>query len=1037
MIKRLVVFFLFFIAVKSFGSSLAYNGMMDLRNWDFESNGSLLLKGKWEFYWNKYLITDHLLFKTNDCDFITLPSAWNNFHLSSSNIIKSAGFATFRLKILLPRNEEEYSFKFFSDGSSYRIYCQTNNSLPMLIGSSGIIGHNQKETVPQINPSICHFKAADSVVIFIEFCNFYRSVGGIPVGIEFNKNALMQKNVETHMQLDFFVFGCLVMIALYFFIFFLLYPKEKTPLWLGIFSILITIYMYFQLQYFRSFPISYLVYQIIIKLTYLSVYLTVPIFNFFINSLFPDYRKKIVSKIITIVGLFLSAIVILTDPMIFARTFLVFQLYVCFSSLVLIIYLFLTGFIKKTLIAKIAFFGFFMFFFFILSDMLSSYNIIPRVFYIHYGFLLFIFSQGIIVSLQNYNIRKDLTLLTNSLELKVQQRTKELELVNEQKTAFFINLAHESKTPLTIIRNSLEEYIRKTEVTQELKEIKYNIDLLLRNMVNFLDSEKLQKGQVFYNHDEVFCFSEFLSKKMPLFEASVKKRKIHLTCSISPGFYIQADSLAIDRIVNNLMDNAIKYNKDEGSIEVVLEAEGDQLVFTVRDSGEGITKENLQAIFNPYYQISRKKRNIQGIGMGLFIVSEILKSLDGEIVVDSQEGKGSVFRVCLKRYRPKDAGRIQNDITCSLPLFDSSLDLFDNPDHLDFDKNTVLIVEDNITLLRQIRNSICNKYNVLCARSGKEALDILEKYPKPDLVLSDIMMDEMDGYELFYRLKEREDYQSTPFIFLTAKTSVEENIEGLSAGAVDYIYKPFSMEVLIAKMEALFRFNKTKESLMLSDKYASVGKLAGGITHQILNPLAGVLGPLEFIKNRIENAGMAEDKDVALSLKYIYQNLERIEKIVKSLRVLVYNKEDCSESFKLKSMLEAIVEVYSLKVKDRIEFINNIPEDFFIRTNFGALNHIIMNVVSNAVDSIKDRGTITLSGSGSAEHFWIEITDTGEGIDEKYLKKIFAIDYTTKPVGAGTGIGLYLAKELAERYHIGLDVCSELQKGTTFTIYRK
>ncbi len=644
------------------------------------------------------------------------------------------------------------------------------------------------------------------------------------------------------------------------------------------------------------------------------------------------------------------------------------------------------------------------------------------------------------LSIENTNILSNLSLqvamVIDNVRLIENLRDKEqIEKLHQQKAVFFINLAHESKTPLTIIQNSLEEYIRKTEFTQDLKEIKYNIDLLLKNMVNFLDSEKLQKGQMFYNHDEIFLFSEFLSRKLPLFEASVKKKRINLAYNISPNISIRADSLAIDRIVNNLLDNAIKYTKEEGSIEVNLKTEDNNTIFTVRDSGEGITKENLQAIFNPYYQISHKKRNIQGIGMGLFIVSEIVKSLSGKILVESREGKGSSFTLTLPRAILKDGETVKEAAGLSVPLAQPDYEEIENPEKTDPYQNTILIVEDNISLLLQLRKNFLPLYNVFCAKNGREALEILDKSQNPDLIVADIMMDEMDGYELMEHLKQNEERKGIPFLFLTAKTASTENIQGLKSGAIDYIYKPFSMEILSAKVEALIQYQKLKKALFESDKSANLGKFSAGITHEILNPLSGIKGPIDFLHGEYEKSVLPRQADIDQAFKYVYENISRIERIVKDLRVLIYNRPFVKEGIRLKETIESLIRIVNRNYKERIEFVINIPEGLVFQTNVTAFTHIIINLINNAIDSISGKGKISISASGDKGRYSIEISDTGTGIESKHLSKIFDADFSTKGITKGTGFGLYLVSELCSRLGIHISVESEVGKGTTFVIH--
>ncbi len=670
---------------------------------------------------------------------------------------------------------------------------------------------------------------------------------------------------------------------------------------------------------------------------------------------------------------------------------------------------------------------------------ISTFSIIGTIVVIAEFIGISVTNRTLAATLQKAN--EEVNQLNANLEKKVTERTRalekaknEIEAASEQKTNFFINLAHETKTPLTVIGNSMDEYIKKMGLSRELEEIQYNIGHLLRNMAHFLDAEKLQRGQVFYDHEEIFCLSDFLTKKCALFEASVRKKKLTLSSVILPSLYIQADSFAVDRLMNNLLDNAVKYNREGGSIHVSLKKSGENLILEVKDSGIGITKENLKAIFNPYHQISRKKRNIQGIGMGLFIVSGILKSLGGKIDVESREGEGSSFTLTLPAAsKGRKAGT--EDAPVSVPLLGPDYEEIKNPEKIELFKDTLLIVEDNISLLRQLRERFEPLYNVFCAKDGLEALDILEKQARPDLVISDIMMDGMDGYELLEKIQEKEDLKEIPFLFLTAKTAVSENIQGLSSGAIDYIYKPFPLDVLSAKVEALIHYRKLKKALFESDKAASLGRLSAGITHEILNPLSGIKGPIDYLHGVYQKDEKAHNPTMDEAFFHVYNNIGRIERIVKDLRVLIYNKPLFKEKVKLKEVVESIVRLAGQKVTGRVEFALEIPDGFMIETNVMAFTHILMNLIHNAVDSIPEKGKVTISAAGEGGRYSIAVSDTGKGIEAKYLSRIFDIDFTTKVFGKGSGFGLYFVRELSSRLGLTLKIESEAGKGSTFMVH--
>ena len=384
-------------------------------------------------------------------------------------------------------------------------------------------------------------------------------------------------------------------------------------------------------------------------------------------------------------------------------------------------------------------------------------------------------------------------------------RSKHLNIIDNmsrQKTNYFINLAHETKTPLTLINSYLEKYINDNKSSSELNFIQHNIKKLQKDMVNFLDKEKLERNQVFYNHNQIVNLSDFLNKKIRLFKALCRKNGISLTKDIKDGIFIKTDPYAIDRIINNLLENAVRYNKVGGKIKVTACKTNLLIYLRVSDSGIGINKEQQKYIFKPFHQISHKKQNIQGIGMGLSIVKGIMDQINGKILLNSECGKGTDFTLLLKTYDHFDC-KISEKVECSKPI-DNLINIELKDSIYDNKKYNIFVVEDNREMLFLLQNAFSKNYNFYYALNSKTALDKIIKIPKPHIIISDVMMDGLDGFEFYKKLINKfSDFKNIPVIFLTAKSSEQERLKGLSLGAIDYIAKPFSMDELLIKIKSI------------------------------------------------------------------------------------------------------------------------------------------------------------------------------------------------------------------------------------------
>ncbi|MCO5238929.1 MAG: ATP-binding protein [Chitinophagaceae bacterium] len=392
------------------------------------------------------------------------------------------------------------------------------------------------------------------------------------------------------------------------------------------------------------------------------------------------------------------------------------------------------------------------------------------------------------------------------LREEVSKRTKELEKINEQRTNNFINLVHETKTPLTLIKNYLDEYIAKYGSVQELDVIRGGVDKLTADVINLFDIERFKKGFDAYNHNHVSDFSAILRNSLPLFQHYCHMQKIMCSVSIEDNLTVKADPHAINRIVNNLIENAIKFTGEDGEIEISLYKREDKIVFSVKDTGDGIPAELQNKVFEPYYQIGHKNTGLQGMGLGLPIVKKVVERLGGIITIESQteEIGGTMITIVLPAHILNDDDEIaQSDKGISKLTYEFSYDDITDSEYIP-GRRTLLLIEDNITMINFLFQKLSASYNVYCAHNGVEALKKLYEMPIiPDLILSDVMMDKMDGFSFAKNLSGQDKYSHVPLIFLTAKSTQLDKLKGLKLGAIDFISKPFFFEELSQKIETV------------------------------------------------------------------------------------------------------------------------------------------------------------------------------------------------------------------------------------------
>ncbi|KAA5548111.1 ATP-binding response regulator [Adhaeribacter rhizoryzae] len=407
--------------------------------------------------------------------------------------------------------------------------------------------------------------------------------------------------------------------------------------------------------------------------------------------------------------------------------------------------------------------------------------------------------------------------LNTKLSEKVKERTQQLEALHEQRTHNFVNLVHETKTPLTLVNNYLDDFLHKHGSGEEMDIIKGGIHKLTKDITSLFDIEKFNKGVSIYNHHQISNFSTILNESLILFEPYCQKHNLNLIKNITEEVFIKADPNAINRIVYNLIENAIKFSYPGGMLEVTLKTIEDKIFFSVQDTGPGISTHFHKKIFEPYFQINRETTSLQGMGLGLPIVAKVTDSLGGQILIDSNPERepGTKISIILQRHYSVPGHITAAPSETGAPTYYLE-DFTINDTPYMANRQTILLVEDNKAMLNFLIKKLSLKYNIFCSLNGAQALKKLQDLPViPDLILTDIMMDKMDGFNFAKALSEQKLFNHIPLIFLSAKSTSLDKIKGLRLGAIDMIQKPFSSEELIQKIDSVLQNIKKQKSAIL------------------------------------------------------------------------------------------------------------------------------------------------------------------------------------------------------------------------------
>ncbi len=424
--------------------------------------------------------------------------------------------------------------------------------------------------------------------------------------------------------------------------------------------------------------------------------------------------------------------------------------------------------------------------------------------------------------------------------LAERERRIQEEALNDKKIQFFTNISHEFRTPLTLILNPLEDILGDSKHTklskialEKLRIIHKNTSRLKRLIDELMDFRKLEINKFSVKASELEAIS-FVTDIAAHFEEEAALRNIILMVeSDDDSIALWSDSSLLEKVIFNILSNAFKITPDNGFITIGVFKCGQHIAFPlidepeqvqaleiyIEDTGHGIKKEELEKIFERFYQV--KEMNSQyygGTGIGLEMVKSFVDLLKGKVIVESEEGVGTKFRIFLPLGNTHfdcsellaAPGTVKNVAASPKPMINAQVDYTSNSN------KTLLIAEDNAELRAYLKNELESEYTVLEAVNGEQGLEMALKRI-PDLILTDVVMSEMDGFEFCRRIRQDLKISHIPVLMLTAKSMTDDWVKGIDAGADIYLQKPFDMKVLRAQLRQIMQSRQVLFNKYLSD----------------------------------------------------------------------------------------------------------------------------------------------------------------------------------------------------------------------------
>ncbi|MDJ0835996.1 MAG: ATP-binding protein [Acidobacteriota bacterium] len=685
-------------------------------------------------------------------------------------------------------------------------------------------------------------------------------------------------------------------------------------------------------------------------------------------------------------------------------------------------------------------------------------------------------------------------------EHRVVQRLKQ---VDKLKDEFLANTSHELRTPLNGIIGLTESLI--DGVAGELSpKARYNLTMIaasgkrLASLVNdILDFSKLQNKSLEL-HTRAVDLSALTDVVVTLLRPLIGKRDLVLENCIPPNLPpVLADENRLQQILHNLVGNAVKFT-EKGRVDVTAAVKGDMVEVSVTDTGIGIPGEKLELIFDSFEQLDGTHTRAQGgTGLGLAITRKLVNLHGGTVEAVSRLNEGSTFRFTLPVTGEAPDPLEENHTISRLQEvnFETPADRIDR-EKSDSEGFNILIVDDEAVNRQVLTNQLAlQNYRITEASGGPEALELLEKNGNRfDLILLDIMMPGMSGYEVCEKLRQHHPVHELPIIFLTARNQVNDLVNAFAAGANDYLSKPVSKNELLSRVNThlcLLDINRnleqkvsertrdlravnekiirTQKQLVVQEKLASLGTLTAGIAHEIKNPLNFVNNFAELI---IELTGELSNElasvyeqlspdaytyfdevigDLHRNAVSIHKHGTRANHIVQSMMNLARGDRGEWREAELNPLVEEFANMAyhgwpGMKNGARVQLEKQYDSAVGkVSISVQDLSRVIINLVNNALQAVVEKAhedeadylpKISVTTRDNEETVTIVIADNGPGIDREHLDKIFTPFFTTRPTGSGNiGLGLYICYDIVVNEHGGeLKVDSQPGQGTRFDI---
>ncbi|AFS79107.1 two-component system signal transduction histidine kinase [Gottschalkia acidurici 9a] len=949
------------------------NGILVIENVDLKKKGSAKLTGEWEFYPNK-LITpkskENVFEQYHDIKkIIKVPGTWDK-HISDDN--SPIGFGTYRLTIQVPR-DDLYGVKINTIRHASKTFINGNE-----VGSSGV--PSEDITNHKTNSDFyMGFGMSENklVELVIHVSNYYYPTGGIIQATDFGLFNQVIHERETKILLESLIASGYIILGFYFLGSFFQWRKLVYLLYFSLFCIAQSIYVSTLNERLINIVFLDVNFQTLTRIQMVLIHFVILFFLMFIHAFLNNYTNRRIVKILKY-SLLIEGFLLGFKP---TDSFIEKNISIYTTQIIIVIILAASyGYILYTLFKVLR-----------NKTVESGYILIIATTFIYYGLLLgvnFLFE----IEIGNIPILL-LLVMTFGLGLLISHRlqdsynqidklSQKLKINDELKDQFLAKTSHELRTPLHIINSLSQLLLEGREGLLNLKQQKSvmvinNKGKALTNIVeDLLDASKLRHGvtEISPSMVDIRIINEIIYEIRYLIP---EEKNIDIKSEISEEILlIYVDVNRFRQIMSNLIHNAIKFTK-YGEIRVLVKLYDKKVYISIIDTGVGIEENELQYIFTSFYQGKNYRKNIpQGLGLGLGIVKKLVELHGGDIWVNSERGKGTEFTFTLPvvsdtsidTNEGKDIESQINDRKYTEEKHDSMSMTLPKKIHGTVEK-TILVVDDEHSNLKILMDTVnCLKYTVIAADSGESALQVL-KNEKIDMVILDLMMPDMSGYDVCKVIRRHYHMVELPILILTASGRLRDMIDSFNIGANDFIQKPICLEELKAHIESLMCMKLLAQN---------------AIKHE-LNYLQAQIKP-HFLYNTLNTI-------IGLSYRDEEKTREALHNLATYFRAKLdfYNHNDFISLEKEIELLKAYLSIEQMRYGEKLKVEYDIDESIDILLPSLTIQPIVENAVRHGIAKKSSNGTINISIQRQQnKEIKIIVRDDGVGICEEQQKKILS-----------------------------------------------